>query len=136
MPNPTIKISPRTFVFGSMAMSVALGVITLLLVAFLPLLLVTAAGFTHSSIFKMHMLFVVLFVLGISFALNTLIIGRWCFNGLFETTTKRVFVSVFILCWIMLMYYINAADYFDVALSVVILVWAIWDKVRGREEPI
>lgn len=124
----------RSLVLGMAAMNVLNGVILLLLLCALPLLLLAAAGFQHSSVFKLHTFFVVLLVVGISFGFNASVIGMWCFRGLFGSINKRIMVTIPLFLWHLLLVWSMIGDYLDIGLVLAVLCFAIWDKRYKSQE--
>jgi hypothetical protein len=131
---PTLTV--RDFVFGMTAMNVVNGIMILFVMCFFPLGLTLIAGIRHPSVFKLHILFVLLLAVGISFGLNALFIGTWCFRGLFMSLNRRIIASIILLVWHVLLWFLNQADYLDIGLVAALLVISSWDGLQvGREHP-
>src|SRR6266436_5081904 len=103
VPIPTI--TAPGFLLGLMAMVVLSGIVVALFLCAIPTLLFAAAGIKDPSVFQSHVLFGFLLVVGVSFGLNVIFVGSWCFNGLFYSTNRRIVVAIVLSLWFAILVY-------------------------------
>ncbi|MGA2311768.1 MAG: hypothetical protein ABSF87_05290 [Xanthobacteraceae bacterium] len=130
---PTITM--RSFLLGMTAMNVVNGIMILFVLCFFPMVLLFIAGLQHPSVLRLHFIFAGLVVIGISFGLNILFIGTWCFRGLFGSLNRRIIVVVVLLVWHLLLWFWDQVDYLDIGLVTALLCVTFWDRFyRGAEQ--
>jgi hypothetical protein len=133
-PVPTITVP--LFALGLMAMSILSGIIVALFLCVIPTILFVAVGIRHPSLFKIHAVFEFLLAIGVSIGLNVILVGSWCFNGLFYSTNRRILVVGLLLLWYaFLLRFSVATPFFELGLALVVLMRAIWLKVTASAQP-
>jgi hypothetical protein len=126
----------RSFLLGMTAMNVLNGIMILFVVCLFPLTLLLIAGIQHPSIFKLHIFFVGFLAIGISFGLNVLCAGAWCFRQLFMSLDRRILAAAVLLAWHLVLRFLNQADYLDIGLVAAVLFISLWDRLYvARERP-
>lgn len=117
-----------------MAMTVLSGIIVALFLSTIPTLLLIVTGILHPSVFKMHVLFELLLAVGVSFGLNVIFVGSWCFNGLFHSINRRIVVAILLSLWFAIIFYSLAAPPLELGLTLLLLARTIWVKAHGSVE--
>jgi hypothetical protein len=129
---PTLTV--RSFLFGMTVMNVLNGIMIILILCFAPLIMLLMSGILHPDILKLHVIALGLLFIAISFGLNVFWIGTLCFRGLFTSLNTRIFVVVILTAWHLLLWYLNQADYLDIALVSALLCVSLWDRFYPEQE--
>lgn len=83
-------------------------------------------------------MFGLLIAVGISFGLNVIFVGSWCFNGLFYSINRRIVVATFLSLWFATLFYYSptALEFaLDLVVALLVLARALWIKAHGGTEP-
>jgi hypothetical protein len=127
------EISFRDLLRGIVATNVLLGMTVAIFFCVIFVSAVVALGFFHPSIFKLLHIFFLLFSIVISYSLNVLFFGWWCFKGLFGSSRRRIVAAAALTGWLyLLLQYTGAATYADVAFPLVLLLISISDQIWER----
>jgi hypothetical protein len=127
------EISFRDLLRGIVATNILLGMTVAMVFCAIFVSAVAALGFFHPSIFKLLHIFFLLFSIVISYSLNVLFFGWWCFKGLFGSSTRRIVATAALTSWLyLLLQYTGAATYANVAFPLVLLLMSISDLIRER----
>jgi hypothetical protein len=125
------EISFRQLMRGIVATNVLVGMTVAISFCVVFLVAVLAFGFLHPSIFKLLRAFFLLFSIIISYSLNVMFVGWWCFKGLFGSANRQLVVTIVLAGWLtLLLYYTEATTYSDIAFPLVLFVLTGTEKIQ------
>ena len=126
------RITIRDFLLGMLAIAVLNSAVLILFVSAIPLLALVGAAFLHSSLFKMHILFVLGLIIAISLGANIVQIALWCTKSLFSSMSYRIFALLVLAASQSVIMISSTIDYLDFALVISVLCFSVWDAASNK----